>query len=88
MLAPIIVSGEERRTDKGNRTKLNVSISRAELREMLDGLSLPIIDFCRKDSTTVEISKQPEVSIAIEKTFYVLKSSSGRQYYAPRFNME
>lgn len=87
MLAPIIISGEERRTDKGTRTKLNISISRAELREMLDGMSLPILDFLRKD-TTAEISKQPEISISLEKTFYVLKSSIGRQYMAPRFNIE
>jgi len=87
MLAPIIISGEDRRTEKGNRTKLNVSISRAEIKEILDGLTLPILDFSRKDSTS-EISKQPEMSITIEKTFYIMKSSSGRQYIAPRFNME
>ncbi|KAL7049279.1 hypothetical protein ACKWTF_003650 [Chironomus riparius] len=87
MLAPIILSGEDRRTEKGNRTKLNLSISRAEIKEILDGLTLPILDFSRKDSTS-EISKQPEMSIAIEKTFYIMKSSSGRQYIAPRFNME
>jgi hypothetical protein len=81
------MSGEERRTEKGSRTKLNVSISRADVREILDGLSLPILDFNRKDLTT-EISKLPEVVIAIEKTFYILKSLSGRQFMAPRFNME
>lgn len=85
-MAPIIINGEERRTEKGNRTKLNVAISRADMREVLDGLTLPILDFNRKDSA--EISKQPEVSIAMEKTFYTLKSSTGRQYIAPRFNME
>jgi hypothetical protein len=87
MLAPIIISGEERRTDKGNRTKLNISVSRAEVRELLDGASLPIIDFQRKEATA-EISKHPEVSINLEKTFYVLKSSAGRQYLAPRLNVE
>lgn len=87
MLAPIILSGEDRRTEKGNRTKLNISVSRAEIKELLDGLTLPILDFSRKDSTS-EISKQPEMSIAIEKTFYVMKSTYGRQYIAPRFNME
>lgn len=87
LLAPIIVSGEERRTEKGNRTKLNLAISRADMREILDGLTIPLLDFNRKDSTS-EISKQPEVSITMEKTFYSLKSSTGRQYVAPRFNME
>lgn len=57
------------------------------MREFLDGHTIPILDFNRKDSTS-EISKQPEVSITIEKTFYTLKSSTGRQYIAPRFNME
>lgn len=88
LLAPIIVNGEERRTEKGNRTKFNVAISRVDVREILDGLTLPILDFNRKDSSTSEISKQPEVSITMEKTFYTLKSSTGRQYIAPRFNME
>lgn len=87
MLAPIILSGEDRHTEKGNRTKLNLSISRAEIKEILDGLSLPILDFSRKDSTS-EISRQPEISVTVEKTFYALKSSTGRQYIAPRFNME
>lgn len=57
------------------------------MREILDGQTFPILDFNRKESTS-EISKQPEVSITMEKTFYTLKSSTGRQYIAPRFNME
>lgn len=86
LLAPIILSGEERRTEKGNRSKFNVAISRVDMREILDGHTIPILDFSR--DSTAEISKQPEVAITVEKTFYTLKSSTGRQYIAPRFNME
>lgn len=57
------------------------------MREILDGHTIPILDFNRNESTA-EISKQPEVAITMEKTFYTLKSSTGRQYIAPRFNME
>lgn len=85
MFAPIIIDGEERRTTKGNCTKLNISISRADIHEILGDTVLPILDFYRKDSTTV-IADKPEVSISMEKTFYVLKSSMGRQFVAPRLN--
>jgi autophagy-related protein 2 len=85
MFAPIILDGEERRTEKGNCTKLNITISRADIHEILGENILPILDFYRKDSTTV-IADKPEVSINMEKTFYVLKSSMGRQFVAPRLN--
>lgn len=86
MLAPIIVDGEERRTVKGNCTKLNISISRAEISEILGELSLSILEFQRKDSTA-KIPEQPEVSISLEKTFYVMKGTSGKQFIAPRLNL-
>lgn len=85
MLAPIILDGEERRTDKGNCTKLNISISRADVHEILGELALPILDFYRKDSTQ-QLADKPEVQMNMEKTFYVMKSSSGRQFVAPRLN--
>ncbi|CRL03003.1 CLUMA_CG016444, isoform A [Clunio marinus] len=86
MLAPVIVDGEERRTVKGNCTKLNISISRADVHEILGDLCLPIIEFYRKDSTTM-IPEMPEVSVTMEKTLYVLKGSTGKQYFAPRLNL-
>lgn len=86
MFAPIIVDGEERRTVKGNCTKLNISISRADIHEILNDLCLPLLEFNRKESTTM-IPSQPEVSINMEKTFYVMKGSTGKQYIAPRLNL-
>lgn len=86
MLAPIIVDGEERRTVKGNCTKLNLSISRADVHEILGDLYLPILEFQRKDSTA-KIPEQPEISINLEKTFYVMKGTSGKQFIAPRLNL-
>lgn len=86
MFAPVIVDGEERRTVKGNRTKLNISIPRVDVHEVLGDLCLPILEFHRKDATTI-IADQPEVSINVEKTFYVMRSSMGRQFTAPRLNM-
>lgn len=86
MFAPIILDGEERRTVKGNCTKLNISIPRADVHEVLGEVCLPILEFHRKDATTM-IPEQPEVSICMEKTFYVMKSSSGRQFTAPRLNL-
>jgi autophagy-related protein 2 len=86
MLAPIIVEGEERRTTKGNCTKLTFSVSRADIHENLGELSLPILEFSRKDSTA-DIAPRPEVSISMEKTFYVIRSSSGKQFIAPRLNL-
>jgi autophagy-related protein 2 len=86
MLAPIIVDGEERRTAKGNCTKLNLAISRADIHENLAELSLPILEFYRKDSTAA-IPEHPEVSINMEKTFYVMRGSSGKQFIAPRLSL-
>lgn len=86
MFAPVIVDGEERRTVKGNRTKLNISIPRVDVHEILADLCLPILEFQRKDSTQ-SIPEQPEVSINMEKTFYVMRSSSGKQFTAPRLNL-
>lgn len=86
MFAPIIIDGEERRTTKGNCTKLNISISRSDVHEILDDLCLPILEFHRKDATTM-IPEQPEVSINMEKTFYVMRGSTGRQFVAPRLNL-
>lgn len=86
MFAPIIVDGEERRTIKGNRTKLNISISRADIHEILGDQCLPLLDFYRKDSTAM-IPEQPEMLVNMEKTFYVMKSSSGKQFIAPRLNL-
>lgn len=86
MFAPIIVDGEERRTVKGNCTKLNISIPRADIHEILGEQCLPILEFYRKDSTAT-IPEQPEVSISMEKTFYVMKGSTGKQFIAPRLNL-
>lgn len=86
MLAPIIVDGEERRTDKGNCTKFNVNISRVDIHEILGEQCLPVLEFHRKDSTSM-IPEMPEVSIAMEKTFYVMKGSNGKQFVAPRLNV-
>lgn len=86
MFAPLIVDGEERRTIKGNRTKLTISISRADVQEVLGDLTVPILEFLRKDSTSI-IPERPEILLNMEKTFYILKSSSGKKYTAPRLNI-
>lgn len=86
MLAPIILEGEERRTTKGNCTKLNISITRADVHEILGDLTFPILEFYRKDATTM-IPEQAEVVLNMEKTFYLMKSSTGRQFVAPRLNI-
>ncbi|CAO1344881.1 unnamed protein product [Diamesa serratosioi] len=86
MLAPIIVDGEERRTVKGNRTKLTVSIPRAEIYEVLSSVSIPILEFLRNEATHI-IPDHPEICINMEKTFYVMKSTSGKMFTAPRLNI-
>lgn len=86
MMAPVIVDGEERRTTKGNCTKLNVSISRVDVKEILGEQILPILEFYRKDATSA-IPEHPEVTINMEKTFYVLRGSMGKQFIAPRLNI-
>jgi hypothetical protein len=86
MFAPLIIDGEERRTIKGNRTKLNISISRGDVQEVLGKVTVPILEFIRKDSTS-KIPEKPEILVNMEKTNYFLKSSSGRKYMVPRLNI-
>lgn len=86
MMSPIIVDGEERRTVKGNCTKLNVSIPKADIHEILGDLYLPVLEFYRKDPTLL-IPEQPEITINMEKTFYHMRGSMGKQYVAPRLNL-
>lgn len=86
MLAPVIIDAEERRTVRGNCTKLNLAASRVDVHEVLGDVCLPILEFQRKDASAM-IPEQPEMSINMEKTFYVMRGSSGRQYVAPRLNL-
>ena len=66
--------------------ELSVSISRADIHEVLSSVSIPILEFIRNEATHV-IPERPEISINMEKTFYVMKSTSGKLFTAPRLNI-
>lgn len=86
MFSPLILEGEERRTIKGNRTKLTISIARADVQEVLGDLCIPLLEFSRKERTE-NIPSHPEISVVLEKTFYLVKSSCGKKYQSPRMNI-
>lgn len=66
--------------------ELSVSISRADIHEVLNSVSIPILEFIRNEATHV-IPERPEICINMEKTFYVMKSTSGKLFTAPRLNI-
>lgn len=47
ILAPIIIEGEEQRNNSGILLRLSISIPRADLREILKEVSVPLIEFYR-----------------------------------------
>ena len=66
--------------------ELTVAIPRAEIHEVLSSVSIPILEFLRNEATHI-IPDHPEICINMEKTFYAMKSTSGKLFTAPRLNI-
>lgn len=47
IVAPIIIEGEEQRNNSGILLRLSISIPRAEIREVLKDVSVPLLEFHR-----------------------------------------
>lgn len=81
LLAPIIIEGEEQRNAIGNLLCLSVSIPRAELREVLTDVTVPLLVFHR-DETSTGLPIRPEITIGIKQTTHLLRSASGNTRFA------
>lgn len=84
ILAPIIIEGEEQRNAIGNLLCSSVSIPRADLKEVLSDVTVPLLEFHR-DQAVGGLPKRPEITIGIKQTTHLLRSSSGStKFGAPR----
>lgn len=81
ILAPIIIEGEEQRNALGTLLRLSVSIPRADFREVLADVSVPLLEFYR-DESSGGLPKRPEITIGIKQTTHLLRSSSSNTRFA------
>lgn len=49
ILAPIIIEGEEQRNAIGNLLRLSVSVPRADFKEVLSDVTVPLLEFHREE---------------------------------------
>lgn len=48
ILTPILIEGEEQRNNSGILLRLSISIPRADLKEVLKDVSVPLLEFYRE----------------------------------------
>lgn len=65
IVAPIIIEGEEQRNNSGILLRLSISIPRAEIREVLKDVSVPLLEFHRDSVIFTTLQ-----SLRKENTFY------------------
>uniref|UniRef100_A0A1Q3FUU4 Autophagy-related protein 2 n=2 Tax=Culex tarsalis TaxID=7177 RepID=A0A1Q3FUU4_CULTA len=83
LMAPIIVEGEEQRNRLGSVLRFSLSIARADLREVLTDVAVPLVEFHREKSPGA-LPKRPEITIQFKQTCNALKASSGKRFAPPK----
>ncbi|EDS41201.1 autophagy-specific gene 2 [Culex quinquefasciatus] len=83
LMAPIIVEGEEQRNRLGSVLRFSISIARADLREVLTDVAVPLVEFYREKSSSA-LPKRPEITIQFKQTCNALKGSSGKRFAPPK----
>ncbi|XP_065094861.1 autophagy-related protein 2 homolog A-like [Ochlerotatus camptorhynchus] len=83
LLAPIIIEGDEQRNRLGSLLRFSISIARADLREVLTDVSVPLLEFYREKSSSA-LPKRPEISVRFKQTCNAFKGSSGKRFTPPR----
>ncbi|XP_053671919.1 autophagy-related protein 2 homolog A [Anopheles nili] len=88
LLAPIILEGDEQRNRCGSLLRFSVSIARADLREVLLEVSVPLVEFYREQRTATSgpssLPKRPEISVSFEQSCNALRGTSGKRFSPPR----
>ncbi|XP_052865344.1 autophagy-related protein 2 homolog A [Anopheles cruzii] len=90
LLAPIILEGDEQRNRCGSLLRLTVAIARADFREVLPELSVPLVEFHREQrptpSATSALPKRPEIAISFEQSCNALRGGTGggKRFSPPR----
>lgn len=70
MLAPIIIEGEEQSNQSGVLLRLSISIPRAEVREVLQDVSVPLLVFIRESVSQFYHLSSPETRITTNMFFF------------------
>lgn len=83
LLSPIIIEGDEQRNRLGSVLRFSISIARADLREVLQDVSVPLLEFYR-DRKSTALPKRPELGVTFKQTCNAIKGSSGKRFTAPR----
>ncbi|XP_050067859.1 autophagy-related protein 2 homolog A [Anopheles maculipalpis] len=86
-LAPLILEGDEQRNRCGSLLRFSVSIARADLREVLLEVSVPLVEFYREqrpNTSGSSLPKRPEISVTFEQSSNALRGSSGKRFSPPR----
>ncbi|XP_049276708.1 autophagy-related protein 2 homolog A isoform X1 [Anopheles funestus] len=87
LLAPLILEGDEQRNRCGSLLRFSISIARADLREVLLEISVPLVEFYREqrpNSSGSSLPKRPEISITFEQSCNALRGTSGKRFSPPR----
>ncbi|XP_053661405.1 autophagy-related protein 2 homolog A [Anopheles marshallii] len=87
LLAPLILEGDEQRNRCGSLLRFSISIARADLREVLLEVSVPLVEFYREQlptSSGSSLPKRPEISITFEQSCNALRGTSGKRFSPPR----
>lgn len=83
LMAPIIVEGEEQRNRLGSVLRFSISIARADLREVLTDVAVPLVEFYREKSSSA-LPKRPEITIQFKQTCNAIKGSNGKRFAPPK----
>uniref|UniRef100_A0A182T6D5 Autophagy-related protein 2 n=1 Tax=Anopheles maculatus TaxID=74869 RepID=A0A182T6D5_9DIPT len=82
-----ILEGDEQRNRCGSLLRFSVSIARADLREVLLEVSVPLVEFYREqrpNTSGSSLPKRPEISVTFEQSCNALRGSSGKRFSPPR----
>uniref|UniRef100_A0A182K4W6 Autophagy-related protein 2 n=1 Tax=Anopheles christyi TaxID=43041 RepID=A0A182K4W6_9DIPT len=87
LLAPLILEGDEQRNRCGSLLRFSISIARADLREILLEVSVPLVEFYREqrpNCSGASLPKRPEINVSFEQSCNALRGTSGKRFSPPR----
>lgn len=77
LAAPIILESEEQRNVAGNLLRLSVSLARADIREFVQNVPIPLLEFYREEKAG-NLPKRPEILLNLKQTQSTVRGRNGR----------
>lgn len=74
LLAPIIIEGEEQRNASGNLLRLSASIAHADFKEVLDTISVPLLEFS-KSNISNDLPDRPDITMGVKQITQIVQRS-------------